>query len=163
MRLQSQRQGTVLDLLALRSRKRGGLAHRLNLLQRREGRLPQLVPCWQRRAVFSVYDGDAGRVGAPKIFETKGERFRRAGLFRQEKIPCSDGERTIFAAGNERGIRVQFKARVTELMEQRKVVENRLRDAALGEQTEAAIKRRLHHSLFLKHIRKSPIAHHLGQ
>ncbi len=42
----------------------------------------------------------------------------------------------------------------------REVIKSRLGDAALGEQTEAAVERRLHHALFFEYIGKGPVAHH---
>ena len=88
--------------------------------------------------MFFVHDGQANGVRASETLEMERESFWGACFLRQKKIPGRDNKRTIFAARHEYGVRIHIKARVAQLMEQRKIVKRSFGDAAFGEQAEAA-------------------------
>src|SRR5260221_10827092 len=48
-------------------------------------------------------------------------------------------------------------------MQKREIVERRFRDAALGEQTEPTVERRLYNALLFKYIGERPVAHHFSK
>src|ERR1700736_6460494 len=91
------------------------------------------------------------------------DRLWRALFLRQEKIPHGDGERAIFAASDQNGVRLYIETRLAQLMEHREIVEGSLGNAVFREQAEATIERRFNDSLLFEHVGERPITHAVDQ
>src|SRR5260370_33009979 len=95
-------------------------------------------------------------VGALK---TQGDNSRRTRLLGWSIVPHRDHERTITSSCNQRRTGVEFDSLVAEIVQKLERIERRLWDAVCRNQSEAAIKRRLHHTLLFEHVGKCPVSH----